>query len=232
MSTVRFDGVNSKTAERGFSLPAPAAAVNLPRLEPCAPWLYGHYATCWVVLGNELVPDLHKISLQPGVNDAGQEYDDTGAGVPNGAVNAAQRRGAHVFTDTTLSGELDEPYLRRVRARKGYVWLEHCAEPLAGSMQVKIDDAKRLHMLRTMRDMVQPPEPHIIEAAIDRCERDHAAAFADADRNPIQKRAADRLAAELEVWRAALEQGTPTPKLPTKNKTRRRTPSKPAEEAP
>lgn len=231
MTKVRFQpAADAEPSRQGYQPRQPAAAVELPRLQPGHPWLYAHHPSRWRVEGRELVPDLVHVSLQPGVSGTGRE-DGTGGGIPDGALLEMQRRGAVVFFDTQLGGALDgESYVARVRTRGGYAWVDYAAEPIANSPQVRIDEDKRLRLLRAVRDMVPAPEPHILEAGLDRCERDHAAAYADADRNPIKQREADRLAAELEVWRAALEQGTPTPTYQTNTRKRSRAKSATAEE--
>ena len=231
---VRFDQpTEAPPARQGFAPRQPRAAVALPRLPTGYPWLYAHYPSRWRVEGGELVPDLIQVSLQPGVSGTGRE-DGTGGGMADGAILDMQRRGAVVFTDPTLGGALDgESYVARVQTRGGYTWIDYAAEPLANSAKLKIDPARRLRLLRALRDLVEPPEPHIIEAAMDRLERDHAAAYRDADRNPIKQREVARLSAELDVWRAALEQGTPAPVIeadePAPKPKARRTRSKTAD---
>lgn len=190
-------------AETDWQPHVPAARAQLPKIPAGSPWLYAHYPHRWMIEQGEIVPDLTTVSLEPGANNAGKEVPG-GGGLPDGAILAMQRRGAKVFIDTMLPA-LGASYVKRVRTEGGHVWLDYAADAIPGTAQVRIDPERRIAVLRALRDQVAPPAPHVIEAIIERTERDHAAAFAEADRNPLQAREAERLAAELKIWRAALE---------------------------
>ena len=202
-----------------------AAAAALPTIPPEAPWLYAHYPMRWFVDAEtgEVLPDLVQISGEPGVGGTGKEVPG-GGGDMSGAILDAQRRGATVFHDTVLSGL--GHYIRPVATRGGRVFLDLATAAIPGTAIRKIDAEKRRAMLRAFAELVPPPGEHVLDALLERAERDHAAASRDADRDPLQRRAADRHARAIEALRAALSPEPAPP--PPKTRARRKTPT-PAE---
>jgi hypothetical protein len=193
---------------------------SLPTVAPGYPWLYAHYPQNWAVdlESGEILPDLTIVPGMPGVADTGREVPGgLGGGDMSGAVLSMSKRGAKVFDRPNAIPGLDAPYVRPVKVRGGYAFLDYACEAIASSPAVRIDPAKRLQMLRAFRALVDPIAPHVIEAQIERAERDHANATMKAD-NPLHAREAARYAREIEIWRAALE-GPVSDPTPT---TRRR----------
>jgi hypothetical protein len=179
-------------------------AQALPTIPAGHPWLYAHYPSRWYVdvEAGEILPDFVQVSGQSGVGGTGREVPG-GGGDMSGSILQMGNRGAKVFTDTMVPGF--GCYIRPVPTRGGVVYLDACCDAIPGTAQLRIDAKRRLDMLRKMREQLDPPGVHVIEAQIERATRDHAAAYADADRNPIAKRAAERYAREIEIWQAALE---------------------------
>jgi hypothetical protein len=220
--TVRFDAPAEAPKAEAWSPYTPTVAAALPKLPPGNPFVFAHYPTRWYVdaESGEILPDLVSISLQTGVNGTGKEVPG-GGGDPIGALNSAQRRGATLLVEErqrTIEQSIGGPLYRRVQTTGGYVWLDHATEAIPGTNQLRADDARRLTMLRAIRDVLAPPAPHVLEAMLERIERDHAEASKDADRNPLAARQADRLAAEADIVRAALAPPEPAPTTRSRRK--------------
>jgi len=220
--TVRFDAPTEAPKAEGWSPFTPSVAAALPKLPPGNPYVYAHYPTRWLVdsESGEILPDLVSISLQPGVNGAGKEVPG-GGGDPIGALNGAQRRGATLLVEDRLrsvEAALGAPLYRQECTTGGYVWLDHATEAIPGTNQTRADDGRRLAMLLAIREVLAPPAPHVLDAMLERIERDHAEAAQDADRNPLAARQAARLQAEADIVRAALAPPEPAPTTRSRRK--------------
>lgn len=226
--TVRFGQPDAQPAQREAWTPhTPTASAALPTIAPGNPFLFAHYSNRWTVdaEAGEILPDLVQLSLQPGVGGVGKEVRG-GGGDPSGSILSATRRGATVIVDDLehrVSSALGGPLIARVPVRGGHVWLDYATDAIPGTPHVSTDSARRLDMLRAVRDVLQPPAPHVLEAMIETRERDHAAASMEADRNPIRARERDRIAAELDILRAALA----PEEAPPSNRRPRRKPAAP-----
>ena len=214
MTTVRFDAPAQPEAQ-GWTPATATAAGGGPDLPPGNPYLLAHHPARWAVVGDEVLPELIQISGQPGVSHTGREVRG-GGGDMSGAILAAGRRGLVVIEgerEQAVSSALGSPLYRRIEVRGGAAYLDHGSVHVPGTRTVGQDPERYVAMLRAIRDVLPPPMPHVLEAVLERVERDHAAASIAADRDPLAARRRDELADHIDVLRAALDpEPAPAPK--------------------
>ena len=207
----------------------PAAASGghglLPRIPPGIPWYFATYAHRWVadVEIGEIVPDLITVSATPGVCDVGAELRTPGSygmGSMGMAWARMAERGLRPVDPDEYERRAGAPYIYPVDVPGGKAWLDASQRAIPGSEITTVDPEARRLMLLTIRDMVPPPEPHVLEAMRARLERDHAAAYADADRDPRAARRRDHIAQQIAMIDAALAlEAEPSPPTARRRKT-------------
>ena len=208
----RLDDTALPEAPRGYRLPESVQGAAVSQLPRGWPWLYAYHPQRWQVQHGRIVPDLLVLSLEPGVGDTGPQYQDpttrllAPAGDPRPAIMSATRRGMIVLDpgDPRVGD-----YAIEHPCRDGRVWLDRHARPIPGTAEVQIDTAASAEWrARVAAAMGWEPASHVLEAMLDRAERDHAAHVVHAG-HPLHQREAARLAAEIETIRAALAPPAP-----------------------
>jgi len=141
------------------SAPTPVVApTTLLALEPSPPWYYMHHPTRWGLLGDEWLPILAELRIDPGVNGVDK------SGSPVEAIADHQLQGWTLIPWTVIPGG----YVRTYQGQKGPVSLSIWQTPrqVAGRAWYDVDFEGYKSFLRdlVLRGIIEAPDPSILEA--------------------------------------------------------------------
>lgn len=192
------------------------AAQQLPAMPPMAPWMYAISDQRWRVDGDEIVPDLITVSLEPGVNHTGPEVKGgMGQGEISGTELACAKRGLRLLNpgEPAAQAAFGGSYIVGHPVAGGRVFLDRYVRPIAGSARTILDAEGRRGALVRLRDALglTPPE-YVLEDMLERLLQDHGAA-ASRKEDPRQAALAAEYQRQIDVIRQALSPAAPpTPK--------------------